>query len=92
MQNLNLFTDRLLLNLEIAVHQMAVSLLSLCPPAHLDMPLLTVTPCNRNLCVHLQPPREDLREIYETFSYKLRIKCNNADNIEQVLYRDIVSS
>ncbi|XP_070693985.1 interleukin-10 receptor subunit beta-like [Pempheris klunzingeri] len=41
---------------------------------HLDLPRLTVTPCGRDLCVDLQPPMEQLREIYSDLHYKLRIK------------------
>ncbi|XP_031725881.1 interferon alpha/beta receptor 2-like [Anarrhichthys ocellatus] len=46
---------------------------------HLDLPLLTVTPCAEGLCVDLQPPMEHLREVYDFLNYKLRIKSNNAD-------------
>ncbi|XP_035532616.1 cytokine receptor family member b2 [Morone saxatilis] len=42
---------------------------------HLDLPLLTVTPCGKNLCVELQPRIEHLRKIYESLRYSLRIKC-----------------
>ncbi|XP_035460275.2 interferon alpha/beta receptor 2 isoform X1 [Scophthalmus maximus] len=45
----------------------------------LDLPVLTVTPCGRDLCVDLHPPMEHRREIYDTLSYKLKIKSNNAD-------------
>ncbi|KAA8588443.1 hypothetical protein FQN60_001637 [Etheostoma spectabile] len=44
---------------------------------HMDVPLLTVTPCGQDLCVDLQPPMEHLRDIYNSLRYKLRIKSNN---------------
>ncbi|XP_059198294.1 cytokine receptor family member b2 [Centropristis striata] len=46
---------------------------------HLDLPLLNVTSCGKDLCVALQPPVEHLREIYDSLNYKLRITSNNAD-------------
>ncbi|KAG7239135.1 hypothetical protein INR49_030016 [Caranx melampygus] len=38
----------------------------------LEQPLLTVTPCGRDLCVDLQPPKEHLRQAYDTLDYKLK--------------------
>ncbi|KAM9346920.1 cytokine receptor family member b2 [Symphorus nematophorus] len=47
-----------------------------CPirDTHLDLPLLTVTACDRNLCVDLRPPVENLRNVYRSLHYKLRIQ------------------
>lgn len=49
------------------------------PSAHLDLPLLTLTPCDGDLCVDLRPPVEDLREIYESLRYSLRISSNGVE-------------
>ncbi|XP_034042552.1 interleukin-10 receptor subunit beta-like [Thalassophryne amazonica] len=46
---------------------------------HLDPPLLTVTSCGRDVCVDLHPPLERLRDIYDSFHYKLQI-TNNSPN------------
>ncbi|KAM4609130.1 uncharacterized protein ACJ7VT_014960 isoform 2-T2 [Polymixia lowei] len=43
----------------------------------LYLPLLTVSPCDRALCVGLQPPWEHHRQIYESLQYRLRVKKNN---------------
>ncbi|KAK2906410.1 hypothetical protein Q8A73_010353 [Channa argus] len=48
----------------------------------LDTPLLTVTPCGRNLCVELQPPVEQLREIYEKITYNLQIQSKGEDRVQ----------
>ncbi|XP_022609602.1 interferon alpha/beta receptor 2-like isoform X4 [Seriola dumerili] len=56
---------------------------------HMDLPLLTVIPCGRNLCVELQPPMEHLREAYETLDYKLKIQSNSADRAQ--LFKDTKS-
>lgn len=45
----------------------------------LDLPLLTVTPCNRSLCVDLQPHMEHLRERYNLLKYELRIQNRDTD-------------
>ncbi|XP_041807048.1 cytokine receptor family member b2 [Chelmon rostratus] len=59
---------------------------------HLELPLLTVTACGRNLCVDLQPPMEHLREIYESLQYKLRIQHSGAERIQDTssLQREIL--
>ncbi|XP_040003875.1 cytokine receptor family member b2 isoform X2 [Xiphias gladius] len=44
----------------------------------LDLPLLRVTTCGRDLCVDLQPPMEHRRELYESLSYKLKIESDSA--------------
>ncbi|XP_029386277.1 cytokine receptor family member b2 isoform X2 [Echeneis naucrates] len=49
---------------------------------HLDLPLLTVTACGRNLCVDLHPPVEHLRHAYDTLQYKLNVKSNSADGAQ----------
>ncbi|KAI3356618.1 hypothetical protein L3Q82_017828 [Scortum barcoo] len=49
---------------------------------HLDLPLLTLASCGRDLCVDLQPPMEYLREIYDSLHYKLRIKSNVGENAQ----------
>ncbi|XP_040913714.1 interferon alpha/beta receptor 2-like [Toxotes jaculatrix] len=54
----------------------------------LDLPLLTVTPCGRNICVHLQPPMEHLRTIYDSFQYTLKIESSSTDKIQ---FRDTKS-
>ncbi|KAM6955657.1 interferon alpha/beta receptor 2-like isoform 2-T2 [Lycodopsis pacificus] len=58
---------------------------------HLDLPLLTVTPCAEGLCVDLQPPMEHLREVYDLLNYKLRIKSNNADKPQFFKYTKSLS-
>nr|XP_046261164.1 interferon lambda receptor 1-like [Scatophagus argus]XP_046261165.1 interferon lambda receptor 1-like [Scatophagus argus] len=45
----------------------------------LDLPLLTMTPCGKHLCVDLQPPMEHLRNFYEIIEYKLRIKYGDVE-------------
>lgn len=55
---------------------------------HLDLPLLTVTSCGRNMCVDLQPPMEHLRETYNTLHYKLKIMSSGADRAQ---FKDIRS-
>ena len=52
--------------------------------AELDPPLLNVRPCAKDLCVDLQPQTEHLRDIYEIFSYKLRITSTNTDRDQVV--------
>uniref|UniRef100_A0A667Z187 Fibronectin type-III domain-containing protein n=1 Tax=Myripristis murdjan TaxID=586833 RepID=A0A667Z187_9TELE len=43
----------------------------------LDLPLLTVTPCDRDLCVSLHPPVEHLRKVYDSFHYNLSVKSSS---------------
>lgn len=50
-----------------------------CPPAHLDLPLLSVTPCDEYLCVDLWSPVEHLREFYNTLKYELRLQYNGGE-------------
>uniref|UniRef100_A0A3Q3XGL3 Fibronectin type-III domain-containing protein n=1 Tax=Mola mola TaxID=94237 RepID=A0A3Q3XGL3_MOLML len=45
---------------------------------HLALPMLTVTPCGRELCVDLQPPVENLRKVYESLQYKFQIRTNGS--------------
>ncbi|XP_031145547.1 uncharacterized protein LOC116043183 isoform X1 [Sander lucioperca] len=67
--------------------------------ADMDLPLLTVTPCGRDLCVDLQPPMEHLKKIYDSLQYTLMIKSNNTDKAQfkdtkslgKVLLTDLVS-
>nr|AVJ47963.1 cytokine receptor family protein B2 [Siniperca chuatsi] len=49
---------------------------------HLDLPLLTVTPCGSDLCVDLHPPMEHLRKIYDSLDYKLRITSNSGERAQ----------
>lgn len=44
--------------------------------------MLTVTPCGRDLCVDLQPPVENLRNVYESLHYKFQIRTNGVDNTQ----------
>lgn len=44
----------------------------------LELPLLSVAPCDGVLCVGLQPPLEHLRKIYQTFQYELRVTSDTA--------------
>ncbi|XP_023154636.1 interferon alpha/beta receptor 2-like [Amphiprion ocellaris] len=46
------------------------------PIMHLGLPLLTVRSCGRDLCVDLQPPKEHLREAFDSLSYQLKIRSN----------------
>lgn len=59
-----------------------------CPPAYLDPPLLTVTPCEENLCVDLQPPKERLRDFYESVQYELRINSSSGEKKQVLLHTD----
>lgn len=58
------------------------------PSAHLDPPLLTLTPCDRDLCVDLRPPVENLRDIYLSMRYSLRIRTNVVEQTK-VLYQPV---
>ncbi|XP_053185069.1 interferon lambda receptor 1-like [Scomber japonicus] len=61
----------------------------------LDPPLLNVTPCGKVLCVDLQPQTEHLRDIYNSFSYRLRINTDrnqsfrNTKSLDQVILKDL---
>ncbi|XP_058476368.1 interferon alpha/beta receptor 2-like [Solea solea] len=57
--------------------------------AQLDMPLLSVTSCGSDLCVDLNPPMEQLREVYGTLHYKLKIQRSGADGA--TFFKDIQS-
>ncbi|KAM8749906.1 interferon alpha/beta receptor 2-like [Acanthopagrus schlegelii] len=46
---------------------------------HLDLPLLSVTPCDEYLCVDLRSPVEHLREFYNTLRYELRLQYNGGE-------------
>ncbi|XP_076011310.1 uncharacterized protein LOC143004342 [Genypterus blacodes] len=48
----------------------------------LDLPLLSVAPCGRDLCVHLQSPLERLRDVYESLRYNLSIRRRGAVRAE----------
>lgn len=48
-----------------------------CSSAHLDLPLLTVTSCGRDLCVDLRPRLQHLVDVYNTSEYQLRIQSSN---------------
>ncbi|XP_061647870.1 cytokine receptor family member b2 isoform X1 [Phyllopteryx taeniolatus] len=45
---------------------------------HLDLPVVAVTPCGKNLCVDLLPQLQHLREFYNSLSYQLRINSSGA--------------
>ncbi|XP_061697599.1 uncharacterized protein LOC133512214 isoform X2 [Syngnathoides biaculeatus] len=47
---------------------------------HLDLPLVVVTPCGKNLCLDLLPQLQHLREFYSSLSYQIRIKSSGADS------------
>ncbi|KAM9850697.1 interferon alpha/beta receptor 2-like [Aulostomus maculatus] len=49
---------------------------------HLSLPLLSVTPCVQYLCVDLHPPMQHLSEVYDSFTYQLRIKSSVADEAQ----------
>ncbi|KAM6978386.1 interferon alpha/beta receptor 2-like [Tautogolabrus adspersus] len=51
-------------------------------------PLLSVTPCGRILCVHLKPPRQHLRHVYEHLKYRLRVSSRE-DTLQ--FFKDSVS-
>ncbi|TDH07153.1 hypothetical protein EPR50_G00121830 [Perca flavescens] len=59
--------------------------------ADMDLPLLTVTPCGRNLCVELQPPMEHLRGIYDSLQYRLRIQDTGYSGSNTDKYKSIRS-
>ncbi|XP_073329615.1 uncharacterized protein [Pagrus major] len=46
---------------------------------HLDLPPLSVTPCDGYLCVDLRSPVEHLREFYDTLDYKLRLQYDGVE-------------
>ncbi|KAK5861502.1 hypothetical protein PBY51_022893 [Eleginops maclovinus] len=48
----------------------------------LDLPLLTVTPCGKDLCVDHRPTVEHLRASYDSLYYTLRVTSNNADKAQ----------
>ena len=48
-------------------------------PAHLDLPRLSMTPCDEYLCVDLQSPFEHLRDVYNGLNYKLRLQYNEVE-------------
>ncbi|XP_019731222.1 interferon alpha/beta receptor 2-like isoform X2 [Hippocampus comes] len=43
---------------------------------HLDLPVVAVTPCGKNLCVDLLPPMRHLWEFYNSLSYQFRIESS----------------
>ncbi|XP_057707787.1 cytokine receptor family member b2 [Corythoichthys intestinalis] len=45
----------------------------------LDLPVVTVTPCEKNLCVDLLPQTLRLWEVYNSLSYQLMIDSSDAD-------------
>uniref|UniRef100_A0A671XV46 Interferon lambda receptor 1-like n=2 Tax=Sparus aurata TaxID=8175 RepID=A0A671XV46_SPAAU len=63
---------------------------------HLDLPLLSVTPCDEYLCVDLQCPVEHLREVYNRLDYKLRLQYNGGEkkkdihSLERVKFKEYV--
>ncbi|KAM7407926.1 hypothetical protein PAMA_003602 [Pampus argenteus] len=56
---------------------------------HLDLPLLTVTPCGRNLCVALKPRMEHLRQHYDLFQYRLKIEGSGADRAQHMTIKSL---
>ncbi|CAN9498051.1 unnamed protein product [Ophioblennius macclurei] len=52
------------------------------PLNHMRPPLLTVTPCGRDLCVALEPPIERYREVYSSLNYHLRIESRGKDDTQ----------
>ncbi|XP_056145498.1 uncharacterized protein LOC130120784 isoform X2 [Lampris incognitus] len=48
----------------------------------LDLPLLSVHPCGKFLCVGLQPPMEHMRKSYDSLQYELKIKSISAHGTE----------
>lgn len=55
------------------------------PLDHMSPPLLTVTPCGRDLCVDLQPPVERYREAYDMLSYHLHIESSGKDDAQRFI-------
>lgn len=54
------------------------------PIMHLGLPLLTVRSCGRHLCVDLQPPKEHLREAFDSLRYQLKIRSNDGNRSQFV--------
>ncbi|XP_022058131.1 cytokine receptor family member b2 [Acanthochromis polyacanthus] len=54
------------------------------PIMHLGLPLLTVRNCGRHLCVALQPPKEHLRQAFDSLSYQLKIRSNDGKGFQFV--------
>uniref|UniRef100_A0A3P9H4S1 Fibronectin type-III domain-containing protein n=1 Tax=Oryzias latipes TaxID=8090 RepID=A0A3P9H4S1_ORYLA len=48
------------------------------PVEHLDPPLVTVTPCGRNLCVELRPPHSSLSSVYNQSLFQLQIRDSSS--------------
>uniref|UniRef100_A0A8C7WV38 Interferon/interleukin receptor domain-containing protein n=1 Tax=Oryzias sinensis TaxID=183150 RepID=A0A8C7WV38_9TELE len=48
------------------------------PVDHLDPPLVTVTPCGRNLCVELRPPHSSLSSVYNQSLFQLEIRDSSS--------------
>ncbi|XP_078795309.1 interferon alpha/beta receptor 2-like isoform X2 [Oryzias latipes] len=44
------------------------------PAKYLDPPLVTVTPCGRNLCVELRPPHSSLSSVYNQSLFQLETR------------------
>ncbi|KAM9342964.1 interferon alpha/beta receptor 2-like [Pholidichthys leucotaenia] len=61
------------------------------PITYLHLPSLSVFPCDRNLCVDLQPALERLKETYNVLQYRLQINSTNGDQKLQSQFRDIWS-
>ncbi|XP_034549955.1 uncharacterized protein LOC117820336 [Notolabrus celidotus] len=56
----------------------------LTPSSGLGPPLLSVAPCERNLCVELQPPLQRLRPVYELLKYGLRVSSGENTVLDSV--------
>nr|WRW24775.1 cytokine receptor family member B2 [Megalobrama amblycephala] len=53
-----------------------------------EAPLLTVTACNRSLCVVLSAPAERLHEVYNSHRFRYKLSANSEDGTEVTQYTE----